>query len=223
MITTRHTIQTVSEELICIHWAITVSSEYKSPWLSTQSFSSHSGRSGFINPNLGLFYVVNSGAGCVLPPCVQGSVQVKSSPPSSTPSHHWCPSLSQSWSCSRWSPSPSTAHRYSELSSGRIKPLHYEWTSLLFGFVSIRSRQYWPPRLTGILSSFLMRQSVCSVTSLHSRSSSCGTARSRSPVGVNGPRCRCPSLWQTAGGRWGTSLPLVFCDVMELFIWCICC
>lgn len=36
-----------------------------------------------------------------------------------------------------------------------------------------------------------------------SRSSFCGTARSRHPVGANGLPCPSPSLWQTAGGRWG--------------------
>lgn len=78
-------------------------------------------------------FVLRSQNRRVLPPCVQGSVQVKSSPPSSTPSHRWCPSLSQSWSCSRWSPSPNTAHRYNKLSSGRIELVHYIWTSLLNG------------------------------------------------------------------------------------------
>ncbi len=35
------------------------------------------------------------------------------------------------------------------------------------------------------------------------RSSFSGTARSRHPVGANGLPCPSPSLWQTAGGRWG--------------------
>lgn len=47
---------------------------------------------------------------------------------------------------------------------------------------------------------------LCSGKSVYSRSSFSGTARSRSPVGVSGPPCRCPSLWPTAGGRWGSGL-----------------